>query len=648
MDTITEKKYTTANFEGLFKLENLSDNKTKFLIYGLGESGKAAIKFLASENVEAKNIYILDDNINSKNWEFITEEFVIPKANIYCGFIIDKFTKKLFAAFEKFGKKIITAIQKQKINYVILSPGVPVRNWENILKNILPTNENTDENNAANNSENSENSENSNNSNNSNEKVYINYKNYIDLISEIDLFLWAKNKYCPTSKLVGITGCNGKTTTTALTTHLFNSAGISAIACGNISPSAIQALLDIKQSENSNNYPQVWVLELSSFQLETTHNLNADSVAILNLEPDHLDRYNNDLFKYIFAKTNILQGARSAWFNRSDTNTLNFFGAFQHHDIYKKANLRLNLFGVGRSKFDKKPEFPQGFFYNRLTKFLCQGEQNLVSSDDLKLKGEHNIANALAALALYNSVVNFIKLDNENGDTFKKNSSNLVEFDLLSDDKNFDKVITALKSFDNLPHRVQIVHQEDNGTIFIDDSKSTNISSTIAALKQVRSQMPEDAMLGLILGGEAKDQNFDTDEFYKALQEANILRIELLGKAAKSLRSMLIKRNEAAKVYNAAHPDNKQKLIRYKMAETSMPYAVFNLVKHIKNQPGSVILLSPACASTDMYKNYKERADDFVKNIEVALQTWKDKKSIPRPESANNNSKKPFNKHKKQ
>ena len=159
MDTITEKKYTTANFEGLFKLENLSDNKTKFLIYGLGESGKAAIKFLASENVEAKNIYILDDNINSKNWEFITEEFVIPKANIYCGFIIDKFTKKLFAAFEKFGKKIITAIQKQKINYVILSPGVSVRNWENILKNILPTNENTDENNAANNSENSENSE---------------------------------------------------------------------------------------------------------------------------------------------------------------------------------------------------------------------------------------------------------------------------------------------------------------------------------------------------------------------------------------------------------------------------------------------------------------------------------------------------------
>ena len=81
-----------------------------------------------------------------------------------------------------------------------------------------------------------------------------------------------------------------------------------------------------------------------------------------------------------------------------------------------------------------------------MTKFLCQGEQNLISSDDLKLKGEHNIANALAALALYNSVVNFIKLDNENGDTFKKNSSNLVEFDLLSDDKNFDKVITALKS----------------------------------------------------------------------------------------------------------------------------------------------------------------------------------------------------------
>lgn len=622
---MTEKKYTTAKFEGLLKLDNLSDNKTKFLIYGLGESGKAAVKFLASENVEAKNIYILDDNINSKNWEFITQDFVIPKTNIYCGYILDKFTHKLFPAFEKFGSKIITAIQKHNIDYVILSPGVPARSWNTTLKNINS------------NSEVSENSED-------------NTTKKIDIISEIDLFLWAKNKYCPTSKLVGITGCNGKTTTTALTTHLFNAAGISAVACGNISPSAIQALLDIKQSENSNNYPQVWVLELSSFQLETTHNLNADSIAILNLEPDHLDRYNNDLFRYIFAKTNILQGARSALLNRSDTNTLNFFGAFQHNDIYKKANLRVNLFGVGRSKFDKKPEFPQGFFYNRLTKFLCQGDQDLISSDELKLKGEHNIANALAALALYNSVVNFIKLDNENCDTFKNNSNNLVEFDLLSDDKNFDKVITALKSFDNLPHRVQIVHQEDNGTIFIDDSKSTNISSTIAALKQVRSQMPEDALLGLILGGEGKDQNFDTDEFYKALQEANILRIELLGSAAKKLRKMLINRNEMVKAYNEANPENKQKTIRYKMAETSMPYAVYNLVKHIKNQPGSVILLSPCCASTDMYKNYKERADDFIKNIPIAIQAWKDNKPIPRPESANNSdvNKKPFNKNKKQ
>lgn len=595
LTTMNENNYQTYKVIGISNIENLAESNKKFLLYGLGETGKAALKFLASDNVSPENIFILDDNINSKNWEFITQEFIIPKSNIYCGYILDKFTHKLFPAFEKFGKKVITAIQTQQIDFLILSPGVPVRNWKNIVKNVS-----TD------------------NANNNSKKI--------EIISEIDLFLWAKNKYSPNSKLVGITGCNGKTTTTALTAHLFNSAGISAVACGNISPAATQALLDIKQSENNNNYPQVWVLELSSFQLEHTHNLNADSVAVLNLQPDHLDRYRGDIFQYFFAKTNILQGARSAWFNRSETNTLNFLGAFQHTDIYKKANLRLNLFGVGRSKFDKKPEFPQGFFYNRLTKFLCQGEQNLISSDELKLKGEHNIANVLAALALYNTVVNFIKLD-----ATKKCSDNLVEFDLISDDKNFSKVIDSLKSFENLPHRMQVVQQEENGTRFIDDSKSTNIASTIAAIKQIRNEMPEDALLGLILGGEDKEQNFDTDEFYKALQEANILRVELLGNAAKKLRKMLMNRNEVVKNYNATNPENKQKTIRFKMAETSMPYAVYNLVKHIKNQPGSVILLSPACASTDMYKNYKERAEDFVKNIPIAIQAWKDNKPIIRP-----------------
>ncbi len=596
MNTENTKKYTTAKFEGLFKLDNLNDNNAKFLIYGLGESGKAVLKFLANENVSPDNIYILDENLYAKNWKYISQEFVIPKDNIYCGYMFERFSKNFSPIFDKVIKNpnlsLTKAIKNQEINYVIMAPGVPTDNWKKLLQ-ILAEAEN-------------------------NEKPNL---NFADVISEIDIFLWAKHKYDPKSKLVGITGCNGKTTTTALTAQLFKAAGISAIACGNISPPAIKAFYDIQKNSDA-KFPKVWVLELSSFQLETTHNLNADSVAILNLEPDHLDRYNNDIYRYILAKTNILQGARSAWFNRSDARTLNFFGAFQIPEIYKQANLRVNVFGIGSSRFDKKDEFADGFIYRRLNKDICQGDQVLLNSADLKLQGEHNISNVMAALALYYSIINYIKIDENNADA-EKNLNNLVEFEALSADSNLSKVINALKNFENLPHRVQIVHQEENGTTFIDDSKSTNVASTIAALKQVRSQMPEKALLGLILGGEDKGQDFD-NEFYKALQDAKLLRVELIGNATKGLRAMIVRNNEIIKAQNEQIPKEKHiKVLRFKAKET-LQDAMNNLCKHIKNQPGSVILLSPACASTDMYKNYKERAEDFVKCIPNALQYMRD------------------------
>jgi UDP-N-acetylmuramoylalanine--D-glutamate ligase len=138
----------------------------------------------------------------------------------------------------------------------------------------------------------------------------------VPLVSEIELFAAGVREQVPGSKIIAITGSNGKTTTTALTAHLLNGAGVSAIACGNISPSALDALMDAQDAGML--LPQVWVVELSSFQLETTHHLNAAAATVLNVSEDHLDRYEGSLANYAAAKSRVFQG-RASWSSTATT-----------------------------------------------------------------------------------------------------------------------------------------------------------------------------------------------------------------------------------------------------------------------------------------------------------------------------------------
>src|SRR5574343_1842044 len=135
------------------------------------------------------------------------------------------------------------------------------------------------------------------------------------IVSEIELFAAGVREQVPGSKIVAITGSNGKTTTTALTAHLLNGAGVPAIACGNISPSALDALMD---AQDAGTLPQVWVVELSSFQLETTHHLNAAAATVLNVSEEHLDRYEGSLANYAAAKSRVFQGKGVMVLNRDD------------------------------------------------------------------------------------------------------------------------------------------------------------------------------------------------------------------------------------------------------------------------------------------------------------------------------------------
>lgn len=271
------------------------------------------------------------------------------------------------------------------------------------------------------------------------------------VFSEIELFAWGVEKYCPQSQILGITGSNGKTTTTLLTAHLLNAAGKSAIACGNISPSALNAFLTAK---DKGDFPKVWVLELSSFQLEKTFSLYLNAAVILNITEDHLDRYNNNFEEYAATKWRIFENATSKILGDAE------FFKKNNGLPWKTADLRL---------LGDKQDFwvsPNGIF---------KGNAKIVDLKDLKMFGMHNAVNAAAALMLCESVGVFA-----------------------------DSVLNALKAFDAPPHRVQKVFTQ-NGIDFIDDSKGTNVGATLAALESLEKIYKK---IAIVLGGDGKGQDF--------------------------------------------------------------------------------------------------------------------------------------------
>ncbi|KAB2925567.1 MAG: UDP-N-acetylmuramoyl-L-alanine--D-glutamate ligase, partial [Dechloromonas sp.] len=277
----------------------------------------------------------------------------------------------------------------------------------------------------------------------------------LPVISEIELFAAGVRAQVPGSKIVAITGSNGKTTTTALTAHLLNGAGIPAVACGNISPSALDALMDAQDAAQLGKpLPQVWVLELSSFQLETTHQLLADAATLLNISEDHLDRYDGSLAAYAAAKGRIFQGKGVMVLNRADDWSM----------ANGRCGRRMITFGLDPA--------PRGIDYGFADGVLCKGHTPLVAASRLRLSGLHNVANALAALALCDA----IGVDPE-------------------------RLVAPLENFSGLPHRVETV-AEIGGVLYVDDSKGTNVGATLAAIEGMGRPV------AIVLGGDGKGQDF--------------------------------------------------------------------------------------------------------------------------------------------
>lgn len=363
----------------------------------------------------------------------------------------------------------------------------------------------------------------------------------IRVLGEIELFAEALRelgvrRQC---KVIAITGTNGKTTTATLTAHLCRAAGHDAELAGNISPAALDALM---ARLDAGKLPEIWVLELSSFQLETLDTLQADVATVLNVSDDHLDRY-IDLDEYASAKARIFAGDGVQVLNRDDAR------------VKRMALPGRWLLSFGLDAPGMLEDF--GLRNRGGDPWLVQGDSFLLPVSRLPLPGLHNAANALAALALCHAL-----------------------------DLAMPRLLDGLLSFRGLPHRVEFV-AEIHGVRYYDDSKGTNVGATVAAL-QGRLHAP-DGKTVLIAGGDGKGQDFSP---LVPAVAAHARAVVLLGRDAPLIEAVL--QDGAVPLRRAADMDE----------------AV--LAAAAAARPGDAVLLSPACASFDMYRNYVHRAEAFI------------------------------------
>ncbi len=355
----------------------------------------------------------------------------------------------------------------------------------------------------------------------------------VTVIGDVELFAQYRPKH---SKVIAITGSNGKTTVTTLVGEICKEAGLKTIVAGNIGLPVLEALMM--------EAPDVYVLELSSFQLETTHHLKCDSATVLNISEDHMDRY-ADINAYIAAKARILAHTKVAVLNRDDAATL---AMTAKHKVTFGLNEATEKYDFGLIESD-------GMHY------LTSGQRMIMKASQLHITGLHNVANALAAMALCSAI---------------------------GIEKTF--IVKALIDFKGLPHRVEWV-ASINDVDYYDDSKGTNVGATCAAIAGMTKQGKPQKVV-LIAGGDSKGQDFSP--LLPAIQN-NARAVVLIGRDAALIEAVLLPSN--VPMYHAA----------------DLPEAV-NIAKKIALS-GDAVLLSPACASFDMFKNYVHRAEVFIEAV---------------------------------
>lgn len=362
-------------------------------------------------------------------------------------------------------------------------------------------------------------------------------KHGVSVIGDVELFA----QYRPSSaKVIAITGSNGKTTVTTLVGEMCKAAGLKTIVAGNIGLPVLDAL--------SMETPDVYVLELSSFQLETTSTLQIDAAAMLNLSEDHMDRYES-LQDYAIAKARIFYNANLQVLNRDDAWSM----------LMARAKLAQVTFGLNSNISSDDGEY--GLKQLDGDTWLCEGEKELINLQDLKIVGLHNAANALAAVALCRGI-----------------------------GVDYAHIIQTLYNFKGLPHRVEWVVNIDD-VDYYDDSKGTNVGATCAALSGIyKNGHPQKIVL--IAGGDGKGQDFSP---LKESVANNARAVVLIGRDAPLMEGELLE--TGIPLYQAI----------------DLPEAV-NIAKKLA-QSGDAVLLSPACASFDMFKNYVHRAEVFVNAV---------------------------------
>ena len=354
----------------------------------------------------------------------------------------------------------------------------------------------------------------------------------IKLISEIELAA----DYCK-GNVIAITGTNGKTTTTSLCNYVMNTCGLKTYSAGNIGFAFSEIALDVKENE-------FVALEVSSFQLDLIDKFKPKVAVLLNITPDHLNRYENKFENYIRSKQRIYKNQSEEDFlilNKDDKTLISSLTLYKSKDYY----------------FSLKESQTNGCFLsddevilnvNGKTEFCCK-------ANDINLKGEHNIANAMA-------VISAVKLF----------------------DANNEKIIKALGAFQGVEHRLELVRVID-GVKFINDSKATNVDSVWYALRSF------DDPIFLILGGQDKGNDYDK---IKDLVIEKVAKIYAIG-------------SSADKVFNYFHSFTKVEI------KSSLEEVV--LAANNEARQNEVVLLSPACASFDMFDNYEHRGKVFKEAV---------------------------------
>lgn len=351
------------------------------------------------------------------------------------------------------------------------------------------------------------------------------------IIGDIELF--SRDIKAP---VIAITGSNGKSTVTAMVGEMAKNAGLKVGIGGNLGTPALDLITDPE--------PNLYVLELSSFQLETTSSLRPKTAAVLNISPDHLDRY-HDLDEYIAAKMTIYKNCEQMVINRGQ----NFYNKSEFLRSYKNLKTALS-FGL---------DAPQNLNFGFNAGYLMHGTAKLLSSDELKIKGTHQIANALAALALGYAA----KLPME-------------------------AMLKTLREFSGLRHRCQLVKRID-GIDWYNDSKGTNVGATQTAIEGLGASIS--GKIILIAGGQGKNADFSL--LFNGIKKY-VRTLILIGEDAPKLEAALYK---AAKII---HAQSMLEAVKYAKAQA---------------QKKDIVLLSPACASFDMFDNYEHRGEVFIQAV---------------------------------